>query len=220
MPNKKISQLTLNPTPSGSVEIPCNNAGVTEKIQLADIQGSYFGNFIEGLMNGVNAISNAADTAHDITVAADISCLDSTRAIFMGTSIAMTKRIDAAWTAGTGAGGMFTGVVAIDTTYHFFMIKNDITGALDYGFDTSLTAANKPAGYTYYRRLWSVITDGSANIINFTQIGKYNQWKTKQVVLSTTITVNTRVSVPMIAPLGIRTKVKALWWVFFTREGR
>jgi hypothetical protein len=222
MSNKKISQMTPNLTPVPGMEIPVNNNGVNEKILLSSIQGSYFGNHIEGLFNGVGAISNAADADHDITVAAGISCLDSTRAVFMGVSLAMTKQIDAAWAIGTNAGGRFSGVaLSNNTTYHFFMIKNDITGALDYGFDISLTAANKPAGYTYYRKLWSVITDGSANIIGFTQIGKKCLWNVKFSCSIGDLNDgnNNRTNITQLSPTGIITSVNFSVYANSTSSG-
>lgn len=115
-------------------------------------------------------LSNAADTDHDITVAVGRAA-DSTNAKILSLTSALTKQIDAAWAVGTAAGGLFTGAVANNTTYHFFIIEKDADGSIDAGFDTSLTADNKPGGYTKYRRVGSMRTDGSANIRNFTQYG-------------------------------------------------
>ncbi len=66
---------------------------------------------------------------------------------------------------------MFSGSVASSTTYHVFAILNDTDRSVDYGFDTSVTAANRPSGYTYFRRIGSVLTDASAHIVAFHQYG-------------------------------------------------
>lgn len=132
--------------------------------------------------NGLT-LSNAADTDHDITVAAG-KCSSSAFDTMLVLASAMTKQIDASWSVGTNAGGLFSGSVANSTWYYVHIIRKDSDGSIDIGFDTSITAANKPAGYTYYRRIGSVITDGSANIRNFFQYG--NRFFLKTLVLSWT----------------------------------
>ncbi|MCR9215309.1 MAG: hypothetical protein NXI13_16450 [Proteobacteria bacterium] len=109
-------------------------------------------------------LSLAADVDHDITVTAGYA-RDSTNTANIDGS-AMTKQIDATWDAGDNAGGMFTGTVAVDTTYYFFAILKDSDSSVDYGFDTSSTAANIPSGYTKYVLLDTLLTDGSSNLIN------------------------------------------------------
>jgi hypothetical protein len=124
---------------------------------------------LRGYIAGLG-LSNAADADHDITIAAG-TCRDSTNAYTLTLASALTKQIDAAWAEGNNAGGMFTGVVGNNTWYHLFLIRKDSNGALDAGWDTSLTAANRPAGWTSYRLIRSHKTDGSANIIADTQEG-------------------------------------------------
>jgi len=65
----------------------------------------------------------------------------------------------------------FTFGIAPSAWYHFFVIRNDTTGATDAGFDTDVDCANIPAGYTYYRRIGSMKTDATFNILNFFQAG-------------------------------------------------
>jgi hypothetical protein len=122
-----------------------------------------------GYIYGLQCAS-AADTIHDITVSTGV-CSDSagTTTITLGSSI--TKQIDAAWAVGTNAGGMFTGTVANNTTYYLFIIRRSDTGVVDAGWDTSITAANKPANYDSYRLIMSIKTDGTAQIRPFEQNG-------------------------------------------------
>ena len=150
-------------------------------------------------------LSNAADTDHDITVAAG-SCRDSANAYDLLLASAITKQIDAAWAAGTNAGGMFTGAVGVSTWYHLFLIRKTSDGTIDAGFDTSTTAANKPAGYGTYRRIGSVQTDGSSNIIAFLQSGDLFQ---RAVPVGYTGGTNPGTGATLVAidtPLGIRTE--------------
>jgi hypothetical protein len=82
----------------------------------------------------------------------------------------ITKALNSAWAAGNGSGGLATGAIAANTTYHCF--GAEINGLSDAFFDTSATGANAPVGTTYMRRLGGLRTDGTAaNIIPFTQDG-------------------------------------------------
>ena len=110
--------------------------------------------------------SSAADADHDVTISAGKAASADGSAL-LSLAGAMTKRIDAAFVAGDGSGGMFTGSVAADTTYHMHLIEKDSDGSIDWGWDTSIAAANIPNGYTNYRRVFSLQTDSSANIRSF-----------------------------------------------------
>jgi hypothetical protein len=113
--------------------------------------------------------SNGTDTDHDIDIVAG-ECLDSTRAVVLiGT--AQTKQIDATWATGTNAGGLASALtLSADTWYHLF-ITDDGAGGTEYGWDTSVTAANllSDTGGTLYRLIFSHLTDPSLNIVPYTQ---------------------------------------------------
>ena len=98
---------------------------------------------------------------------------------------AITKEIDGTWAAGTTAGGMNDGEsVGNSDWWHVFVLGKVTNDAYDAGFDTDPAAANLladaavvAAGFTTYRRIGSVRTDGSADIIDFTQFGDTFLWK-------------------------------------------
>ena len=113
--------------------------------------------------------SNAADADHDITISVG-SASDSATAKQLALSSDITKQLDAAFVEGNDAGGLFSGTIDADTTYHLFIIEKDSDGSIDAGFDTSLTAANIPTGFTAFRRIASFITDSSSNIIGFSAV--------------------------------------------------
>jgi hypothetical protein len=113
------------------------------------------------LLNITGTIAHDTDTDHDILFGATI-CADSTNAYIMS-GAAITKQIDASWAVGDDAGGLFSGSVAANTVYYFHEIRKDSDGSIDYGFDTSATAANRPAGHTYYRCIGAGITNASSN---------------------------------------------------------
>jgi hypothetical protein len=123
-------------------------------------------------------MSNDSDADHDISVEIG-ECRDAANGMNIVVPAAITKRIDATWSAGDDAGGLSSSLTAAanDTWYHVFAVVAG--GAADVGFDTSVAAANLTAdhGVTGYRRIGSVRTDGSANIVAFVQSGDWFWWK-------------------------------------------
>lgn len=163
---------------SGNGEIQIQGDGVQVATFTADgvvISGSVTADAFYGevplptaYINGL-ILSNGTDSDHDINISTGKArSEDDTANIALSST--MTKQIDATWAAGSDAGGLFSGSVAADTTYHVFAIRKD-DGTVDAGFDTSVTASGIPSGYTSYRRIGSVMTDSSANITGFSQFG-------------------------------------------------
>lgn len=131
----------------------------------------------DGYIYGCAISNNSTDSNHDIDVAAG-KVKDSTNVYTMEVS-AITKRIDANWAAGTGNGGFPSALtLASDTWYRVFVIgKTD--GTTDIGFDTDSSATNllsDATGYTLYRRIGWVLTNGTSNIRGFTQHGDEFFW--------------------------------------------
>ena len=133
-------------------------------------------------------ISNGTDSDHDIDFTAGNFNFDDGSGQTVAT--ALTKQIDSSWVAGDNAGGLDTGTVAADTTYHCFAIWNPTTETADFLFSTSLASPTLPSGYTKKTRVGSIITNNSSNIILFVQRGK-------EFILKTKITeVNINSSIP------------------------
>ena len=135
----------------------------------ADVSQSY--------LAGLGTQRDAGDTAHDIEISPGI-CRDDGDAATIDLTAIITKQIDsvAGWVAGDNAAGLPSAIdpVVVDETYHVFVIKNPTTGVVDAGFDTNILATNLLAdatGYTLFRRVASIRTDGSANIIAYSQRG-------------------------------------------------
>lgn len=120
----------------------------------------------KNLINGGLLSNNGADANNDIDFA-PARARDSTDTYEMILLAIVTKRLDAAWAAGTGQGGLFSGAKAVSTCYHCFLIRKTSDGSFDAGFDTSVTAANIPSGYSAYCLLESILTDVSGNIRAF-----------------------------------------------------
>lgn len=106
------------------------------------------------------------------------------------------------FTAGTGNGSLDTGSIANTTWYHAFVISGP--GKATDGL-TSLSATPAlPSGYTIYRRAGSMLTDGSAHWVAFSQFGNDFLWSVavndcNQVVTTTPSLIT------LTTPLGVKT---------------
>lgn len=167
--------------------------------------------------------NNSTDSDHDIDVTTG-SCSDSTNSVTLTLASAFTKRIDATWASGTGNGGLASGATLANTTwYHVFIVR--VGGSDDVMFDTSVTCANGVANnaVTHFRRIGAVLTDGSANIIAFVQVGDVFRWAvpvsdvaginpgTSAVTSTLTVPTNVRVESHISILLGPGTSGAALF---------
>lgn len=154
------------------------------------------------------------DTDHDIKINIG-ACIDSSSSEIMSLSSPIVKRIDANWAAGTGNGGFPSGIsLSANTTYGIFVIKDSDTGTVDAGFDSSLTATNLLADatdYDIYRRIGSVITDASSNIIGYYQNGHRFILKTPIQDLGSTDIHSTAALRTLTVPIGLQNR--ALFYV-------
>ena len=159
-------------------------------------------------LSGLTISNNVTDSDHDIDI--DVGkAKDSSDAYDLSLTSIMVKQIDVAWAVGTAAGGLFSGTVAIDTWYHLFLIRKDSDGSIDAGFDTSVTAANIPTGYTAYKWIGAVLTDGSSNILPFYHRANAPDefiFDARAVDFSGAIS-NTRALTTVSTPLGIQSTV-------------
>jgi hypothetical protein len=98
---------------------------------------------------------------------------DSTNSLLMTVGTAYTKTL-AAWTVGTGNGGLdVTGSVPASTKCYLYIIQRPDTGVVDYCWSANnttpnLTSGNIPSNYAFYRRIGWGYTDGSGNILQLT----------------------------------------------------
>jgi hypothetical protein len=120
--------------------------------------------------------NNVSDTANDIDIAPG-ECRDDSNSADIVIPTVLTKRLDAAWAAGTNQGGRDTGVIS-DATWHVFAIRNPSTNAADVLFSQSITAPTMPGGFTQKRRIASIIRRGAGGILPFKQYGDYFQYPT------------------------------------------
>lgn len=172
------------PNASGVSSIATNTGaftlskGIKNATNDIQVDTTFFPNYVGGLK-----LSNDSGTPNTILDIASGSCTDSTNAVFIKLG-AFTKSTAGTWTSGTGNNGMgATLTIANSTWYHVFAIIN--AGTADVYFDTSVTAANKPASTTAFRRIGSFRTDASAHILAFIQTANEFIWAVSVADVST-----------------------------------
>jgi hypothetical protein len=107
--------------------------------------------------------SNGTDSNNDIDISLG-ECKDDTGVSSITLSSAITKRLDATFSEGTGQGGLNTGSKATSTWYDLYAISKD-NGTADVMFSTYADRETLPNGFTYKRFLgMAVLTDSSGNI--------------------------------------------------------
>lgn len=140
-----------------------------------------------GYIDGCTLSNNASDATNDIDFAAGL-CRDIHNTVDINVS-AMTKRLDANWAPGTGAGMRASAHVLDDRTWHIFAVsKADGTqdffaypdDGVNHGDSTAFATAvlavlqgeTGGSAYLYIRRIASILRESGA-IVPFTQTGDY-----------------------------------------------
>jgi hypothetical protein len=100
---------------------------------------------------------------------------DSTNVLSVKFPSTFTKTTGA-FVAGTGNGALDTGTIAANTWYHVHMISNAAGSSVDVIVSLSVTAPTLPSGYTLFRRIGAMRTDGSSHWIAFIQNGDEFLW--------------------------------------------
>lgn len=156
-----------------------------------------------GYLYGLTLSNNATDANNDIDIATGGAWDAGTDALLRLTS-SLTKRLDASWAVGSGNGGIDTGSKANSTTYHVWLIRRSDTGIVDALFSTSASSPTMPANYDQKRRIGSVITNGSGNILGFAQRGGDTFLLSSAVaVLSGATPPTSSTARSVISPLGV-----------------
>jgi hypothetical protein len=116
---------------------------------------------------------------------------------------ALTKSMSSTWVAGTSQGGRFAGTVSSNQTWHVFIIRNTATGAIDAGFDLSVTGANIPVGWAG-RIIGSVMIAVGSDIRGFVQTGDRFDWIGVSLDFNGATPTSTTNLQTLYVPLGIK----------------
>lgn len=157
---------------SGQV-LTSNGAGALPTFQ--DASGFDIGVLKNRILNGFILSNNSTDATNDIDIAAGSAVSDDGTTIITLSS-SFIKRLDAAWSAGTGNGGLDTGSIA-NATYHVWVISKDGGVDADALFSTSPSSPTMPSGYTKKTYIAPILRSSNA-IREFINFGDYFMWKT------------------------------------------
>lgn len=130
----------------------------------------------------------------------------------MTLSSAFTKSLSA-WAVGTGNGSLDTGAIGASTWYHAHLIRKTSDGSIDVLLSLSPSAPTMPSGYVARRRIGSLLTNGSSQLVAFSQLGDEFLWDAAVVdvdaltpgaaAVTRTLTVPTGLKVLAIADCGV-----------------
>lgn len=157
-----------------------------------------------GHIFGLTLSNNATATKLDVAAG---NCRDSTDVTEIVLSSAITAGLiqtSGSWAAGSTQNKLDTGSRSNNTWYHVVAIKKDSDGSGDWLFSLSATSPTMPTGYTYFRRIGSVLTDGSGNIISFIQVGDIFRWKVPPLDASNATLSSTYVNLTLSVPPDVR----------------
>jgi hypothetical protein len=184
-------------------------AGDTLSINIDLVStGGAFGTpvVLPNYLGGLTLSNDTTTPATYIDVAAGGATSDD-NAVTMVLNASLAKYCNGPWVVGPGSGALDQGSALVaNTWYHVFLIMRTDTQVVDLLVSTSATAPVMPNIYNKKRRLGSIKTSASSQIIAFTQFGDEFRWNTSpawdvnnQAVATagTLFTVN--------APLGVKT---------------
>lgn len=152
----------------GSVDFTAEQKGVDaiNATGLTTLQQVQALDYTSNTANMPILANNASDANNDIDFTSGF-CFDLSTLIKIANS-ALTKRLDANFVAGTNQGGLDTGAKANSTWYYCFAISK-ADGTSDFLYSTSKTSPIMPSGFVNKRRIGSIRTNSSGNIIGFKQ---------------------------------------------------
>lgn len=115
-----------------------------------------------GYLWGFQLTKNATTPNTDIDISQGV-CQSATNTLAIITTTTITKRASVNWSYGTGNGMLDTGSFAASSTYYIFVISK-ADGTTDILSSLSATNPLLPTGYTSYRKIGAIKTDGSTHI--------------------------------------------------------
>lgn len=138
------------------------------QLKWNELRSSSLNAVLPGYASGFELSTAGASSTFSVKAGA-VAASDSTGIMVLDSTFTKTT---AAWAAGTAAGSLDTGVIANNTWYYVFAIGQLFGQNADILISTTLTPT-LPYGYTMYRRIGAMKTDGAAHWIKFIQINRY-----------------------------------------------
>ncbi|QOZ68894.1 hypothetical protein [Bradyrhizobium arachidis] len=151
---------------------------------------------------------STAGASITFSVAAGVAT-DSTNANMMALAAAISKTT-AAWAVGSGAGS-FDGTGAAPSAtadwYHVHLIKRTDTNVVEVLTSRSATAPTLPSGYTLFRRIGALKTNGSFQWIKFSQLGDEFLWDVRVTDFTNVVCSTTPALFAFSVPTGVQVSV-------------
>lgn len=135
------------------------------------------------LKQPITIANNTTDANNDIDfTAGNFQFSDNSGEAFAS---AMTKRLDASWSAGNNNGGLDIGTKQANTWYYCYAIYNPTTQASDFLFSAIATSPTLPTGFTKYKLIGAFLTNASLTIRPFTHFvtKNFNYFEYKTPIL-------------------------------------
>lgn len=149
-------------------------------------------------------LSRASATTFGIAVGeATNENASSVPRVNMQLTSAFTKSLSA-FAVGTGNGGLDTGAVGANTWYHVHLIRRISDGLIDVLYSLSVAAPTMPSGFEARRRIGSILTNGSSQIVAFSQVGDEFLWDAAVIDVDDDNPGTAAVSRTLSTPLGVK----------------
>jgi hypothetical protein len=167
-------------------------------------------------LSGLTISNDGTSPTTTIDVAVGVAASDDAMTMMPLTAV-MIKNAGAAWAAGSSNGCLDAGSSLSATTwYHVFLIERTDTGAVDVLCSQSATLPMLPTNYSKQRRIGSILTNGTAQILAFTQSGDEFLWKAPVqewniVPTSTTPATKALLGVPTGVEVWARMTIESVW---------
>ncbi|WNO48532.1 hypothetical protein [Achromobacter phage ewik_TL4] len=124
-----------------------------------------------------------------------------------------TLQTSGGYSHGASGNGLLTGARVANTYYHAFLLRRDSDGVVAVAFDTSVTCANRPTGYSHYRRVGSIRTDANGFVWPYTQIGNQFWFDTNvRVYTADTVIPGATYQPGLGTPRGVNHTVHIVSW--------
>jgi hypothetical protein len=185
--------------------------GIDNAYTKAEVDAQLTGAAPKGYLSGFTMSVNAAAPTTTIDVQPG-TARGQGNPVTLGGAMSCVLQAAGDWSAGSGGNKLDTGARAANSWYHLFAMRRLSDGQADQLFSLSLQAAVVPAGYELVRRIGSIRTDGSGNILAFINRGRHFSWHTPPLDVSITsavvngvYTISVPPGAPVMARLGIFT---------------
>jgi hypothetical protein len=181
-----------------------NNATVATMAALQAAVSSASAPVLRDYIGGLVLANDAANPNTVIDISAG-QATDSTNVKLM--SIAAWTKSMSSFATGSGNGGLDTGTVAPNTWYHAHLISNAGATTTDVLISLSATAPTMPSGFTLFRRIGSILTNSSSQIVAFKQDGQTFYWGAPVLDINNTNPgISARTLYTITVPTGVKVR--------------